>query len=370
MFSFKRDDFDEAAPRPWQGLMEHESMEDSDDADNDNDVQMEDPTDDNSDNKMASDLVVFPESTSMRILQVTPDNKILIRDEFCIDTLVQRNPQVLAALESCTELNISQKSVIATQPAMPMPVHASPALTLLMGKNQSKPRYISWMTSVYQLRQVLLEVRAGSIPFHKSVTPEQIDNAYDDFVAQMALRYDQQIQWISESFVRAAQNIEETESILLEFIKQLQAYSIFYINSLELYVWKLLIEPHGHPMLTLSDVLTPLSDLPMLSQCFNPYQTRDQIVDFFVTKHVIMETYMKQHVDTYTPLLVSVDLKQLPHRISVSVRNNDITYYCPAGTVYREYITLQTIYEYWRSFDDGHVLNEYWNWNPSMWKLQ
>lgn len=331
---------------------------------------------------------VFPEPTSPPLLEYANDNGCDVR--FLPDrippTLPVITPNVLLGLSSIAELTAGQKRTVCGHTCLPMVVHSSPLVALIMSRVASKKqqaipwksRYISWMQGTFQLRELMLAACNGIIPFHESVTDEFVHECHREFRSQMASYEYAQDERIQTLFAEARANPANTHAVLMTFIDYLEEYALYYVHSLEQFLFRTLIEPHGHG-LTLADVLTP-NERPSLDQCSplkrtknapsDRYTARQLAVDFFLIK--VPAVLARDAQVASQPDYVArqtFDLQQLPYRVEVHPATGAVRYNVPAGTVWRGYISLQTIYEYWLFCDTEHVLGDDWAWDPNTWRL-
>jgi hypothetical protein len=261
-----------------------------------------------------------------------------------------------------------------------MPVESSPLVSLFMTKVADgatmpwKPKYVSWMMSVFHVRELYLACINGLIDFHKDMTPDIIEAAHEELKEQIVLAENLQDERVTELLKLAKQDpIRNTPTCLVKFIQYLEEYAINYLHQFERFLYVTLLEKHaleqGDNGIRLEHVLT--RNVPVtLEMCSNPVDVRKFVVDFFAIK---VQAFQKRDAEVadyeYVPKQ-TLDLAQLPFRIIVHPSTNQIKYNCPASSVYRGYIDILTIYEYFRFCDTENILGDDFPWDPNSWVPQ
>lgn len=283
-------------------------------------------------------------------------------------------PGVLKGLASNEELTRRQKRTVCGHMCMPMPVESSPIVALFMTKVADgaampwKPRYVSWMMSAFHVRELYLACINGLIEFHKEMTPEKIEAAHNSLKDQLFMLEQRQDERVAQLFVLAKQDpYKNTQQCLVQFVKYLEEYSLYYLHLFEWFLFTTLIELHCPPDgIKLEHVLT--RPVPVtLEMCVDKVVTRQMVVDFFAIKVPAFQERDAAIADyEYVPKQ-TINLQQLPHRITVHPTTKQVKYNCPANTVYNGYIDVLTIYEYFCFCDTENVLGDSFPWDPNTW---
>lgn len=281
-------------------------------------------------------------------------------------------PGVLKGLASNQEFTSKQKRTVCGHKCMPMPVESSPIVALFMTKVADgaampwKPRYVSWMLSTFHVRELYLACINGLIDFHKDMTPEKIEAAHNSLKDQLVMLEERQDERVAELFLLARQDPQKnTQQCLLRFIAYLEEYSIYYIHLFERFLFTTLIELHGGGLL-LEHVLTR-AVLVTLDMCIDKVVTRNLVVDFFAIKVPAFQKRDAEIADYEYVTKDTLNLQQLPHRITVHPTSKQVKYNCPANWVYQGYIDVLTIYEYFCFCDTENVLGDSFSWDPNSW---
>lgn len=290
------------------------------------------------------------------------------------NTLPNIQPGIMKGLASIKELTIGQKRTICGHMCMPMPVESSPIVSLFMTKVTGgasipwKPQYINYMLSVFQLREFMLAIVNGLIPFHQTMTQEKIQYAFDEFKAHIAFYEHLQERRARELLCTAKANPAMTPDVLKQFISYLEEYSFYYIHSIERFIYITIIEPHLTPEhnLTLANFLTSNAQ-PTLSACLDPISTRKYVSDFFAIKVAVFKKHDDEVCDVDYVKKDTLNVQQLPHRIAVHPQTKELIYNCPRNMIWREFIDLQTIYEYFCFCDSENILGNDFYWDPRSW---
>jgi len=269
-------------------------------------------------------------------------------------SFISISPHVLLGLSSIQDITTSLKCSNCTHTVLPMPIHCSPMVVFIMSKVSSvdqkavtwKKRYTSWMLSIFQLRELMTAVQHGLLPFHGSITAEYRTECYTVFETQIARYADLQEQRIHDLFVQAHEDPLQMDACIDKFIVYLEEYSLYYIHTAEHYLFKILVAPRDSD-LVLADMLTP-NETPSLNMCDNPENVRALVVEFFSIK---VPLFLKHDKETCaTADYVSrecINLQKLPGRLNTE----------PQESIYRGYISRQTIREYWLFCDTDHIIN-------------
>lgn len=268
-------------------------------------------------------------------------------------------PAVLKGMSVIKEVSVRSKLSVCVQTAMPMPVHTAPIIALLAQKTTDqmwKPHYTGWMMSCFQLHEYFQATVQGLIPFHPTMTVEKIERAKNYLASQtnaLIMRQEDLIDTLIEHI--ATQDRKVTRQALETFMTYCIDYSFDYMDIYVHFLYTTLVEPHSGTEITLEDVLTPRVQ-PSLHECDDPYSVRQQVVDFFQTKVPAIDKRIQEQ-EEFEPSTV-MDLKQLPFRIQVDQKSKQIRYNCPKESVYRGYIDMLTIEEYFRYVDrEGKLKN-------------
>jgi hypothetical protein len=283
-------------------------------------------------------------------------------------------------MASIKDLTAAQKLVVCVKACMPMPIHASPLLALLVPTEEnSKRRVVSWLMSVFHLRSFMLAIinDNGLIPFHASVRDGYVRQCFDEMQAQLRAYDSAHDDRIHQLHRQVRLRAIGDRDALLRFIEYLEAYSFYYVHSLERFLFRCLVEPRPScAHIRLEHVLTPTNVRPSLDECAEPWDARELLVHFFQLKVMATRRYEESvKADEYEGDVPSAresfDLQQLPHRIVVK-RGHPTQYNCPQGTVYRGYVDMLTLVEYFHFCDTERVLDgpptpelptEPWTWS-------
>jgi hypothetical protein len=299
------------------------------------DQMEEDP----SENQRVFEQFVFPQSRAEEclIFAAAPSDGLFFKKELVPKTLIPLAPNILNGLESIDDLTAGQKSTLSVYMCLPMPVPASPLLTLISdnvprGAQQAhKHRHVSAVQSVFKLRSLALLVYQRAVPFHSSVTNEYPQECYDDFLEQI-----NSYEALQETRVRQLTE-EHPPDYINVFISYLEDFTWYYINSLEHYLFKTLIEPHGSSLL-LEHLLTPRVGIN-LSDCHpaTVQSVRKLVVDFFTLKVAATHKHEQRHAGPDYVQMNPFNLAQIEARITS----------LPPQQLYRGYIDKETMEEYY-----------------------
>ena len=273
------------------------------------------------------------------------------------DALNSFAPNILKALASIDIRGSDIKTGICKQPCMPMPVHASPLISLFQNKflippgktvviqtRPHKQKYVSFLFSCYQLHQLKDACKGGII----TLLPEkktQLMPALQEYDLRLKKMEEFQNYVLDELYAKSAAKEITAEQTMEEFILLLETFSLQYIHLLEYFLYTMLIEPFGLP---LESILTP-NERPTLGQCLEPAKIMMDVVMFF--KHQ-QESRDDQEAKNVKKGVANVDAKN-PHPIQWAAIEQRVKTQ-PPDQVYRGYITKDTLYEYFCHFDvDG-----------------
>jgi len=275
-------------------------------------------------------------SSELAVLQIVNPNPLFFKREFIPPTLLPLSPGVLNGLLSLDDLSQLQKCVLSVYSVLPIPVHTSPVMILMMdnvpkgAKQPQKRRFIGWMQSAYSLRSLMFLVQKKTLPFHVSITPEYVDECMDEFLEQTATYENMHFNRVEE-----LHTFPFSQSVLEKFVEYCEDFSFYYIHSIERYLYKILIEPHGSAHLSLENFLTPVSVKPMLHQCEHPEFIQRFVYDFFELKVLATHKYDQRHAGEDYVQKNPFQLETLRQRITTNV-----------GSHYRGCIDGQTLHEY------------------------
>jgi hypothetical protein len=323
MFSFNLSDKGYFSPHKYT-----EKNEDEEEEDDESNLKM-DTSNDTLGNAPFEQFVFVPSELALQ-------GPISFKREYIPPTLLPVPPNVLSGLETIDDLSQLQKCVLSIYAALPIPVHLSPVMILLMdnvpkgSKQPQKQRYISWMQSAYQLRSIMFLVQKKVLPFHKSLTPEYIDECMDEFLEQTSSYENMHFNRVEELYTYPF-----SPAILEKFVEYCEDFSYYYIHSIERYLYKTLIEPHGSAHLCLENLLTPRANKPTLNQCEHPQFIQKYVYDFFELKVLATHKYDQRHAGDDYVKRNPFQLDTLRQRIT----NN-------TGQHFRGCIDVQTLQEY------------------------
>jgi hypothetical protein len=298
-------------------------------------------------------------------------------------TVSSITPQIMKALASYKEATAKQKAAIAWQPCMPLPVHASPLVSLfenkyVLAKGQQtaaiqhrpyKEKYMPFMRSCYQLHQLIWAFNSGLIPFHPSFTEKHLRLARIEYQHQQKRLEYLQNQRLDDLYQKATGGgaggggaIVGMRDIMREFVSLLESYSLQYIHLMEYFIYTCLIEPHAGALhgLPLEACLTP-NVFPVLSECGTRTQQQEiiqEVVEFFKHKVTRREEQERQNAASGVQNTDAAPLCQLHYgTIEAIVQANGIP---PNGgqpvELYGGYMPFSTLYEYFCFMDIDGVL--------------
>ncbi len=355
-------------------VSESESSDDGDDGSGPEKMDEGDDNEELAQIELAREQFAFPIPEPMvEYSQNGRDMRFYLAPGIDTSSMPEFDPGPFKALSSVAQLTAGQKRTMCGHTAMPMPVHFSPIIALFVSripKGATMPwssKNLNWMLSGFHLREFMLAVRHKTLPFHSSVTEEFIDACATEFHSQMGLYELHQEARIHKLFDEIAIDSSRSRECLEQFVNYLEDYSLYYLHSIERFLFKTLVEPYKTG-LELKHVLTPHL-LPSLHECNDMRVTRQYVIDFFAITVPATRQYEKSHAEdnAYVEPRPSLDLQQLPHRIVVHPYTNQVKYNCPPNTVYRGYIDTLTLYEYFVFCDTENKLPADWDYNPNTW---
>lgn len=363
MFSFRTPEaftneeravFDEAEALLMDEDSEKEKEDDEEEAKSGD--EMDESGDEEEAEAFTSEQFVFPPSDA-RLVLCTADGFVQMRfdQQHIPKTLPFTSPQVVAAMATIKGLTAAHKLQFSYLPALPMPVHMSPLITLFESKQLEKgntvpwkPMYGSWMMSVFQLGQFMEMALAGVIPVPASTDPMLPKTESLIFQSQVKQYKNQQYARIAELHRRVAARPDDLNVCLQLFIGYLEDFSIYWINSMERYLFKVLIEPH-HSSLQLENILTP-REFPTLNQVQNKAAQQQLLAEFFEIKVGAYKDRERKEPNTKRGYEI-LDVRQIKHRISVNGLTGEVVLGVREQDVYLGYIDRQTILEYFLFLD-------------------
>ena len=287
------------------------------------------------------------------------------------------SPHLLLGLDSISEISADQKRTLVGALCIPMPIHASPLVALMLCKVENnvvtpwKPKYVNWMHTANQLREFMFLSQSGLIPVPPQTPTSLPEECFEEFEFQINKFDEMQYDRIQELFNIARDDPTQTQTCVLKFIEYAEEASYHYLHSCERFLWRTLIEPHKPEKLELQDVLTPY-DRPTLGQCENMFDTRSLVVDYFAIKVPAFKHKDQERAEKDYIFKDCIDLEGMKTRIQVHKQTHEVRYNCAPEHVYRGYIGLETIYQYWLFCDTASILGplDQWHqkWNLTMWK--
>ena len=308
----------------------------------------------------ASELFVFPVELKPFVLfngtiGIKHDQKILQ------PSFPNFNPAWLSSLASDATENMSIRRSIASQDIMPMPVFTSPVLLYVMSKTDNSWRkpIVSSILSLVKLKQLSKGILLGCVPFHPSVENGMPQKLYNQMLIQLKLYSKMQDDRLSIIFKNEAN--EPMEQRLFKFINYMEEGTLYYIHMYEKFIFESIIEPHNTDAceIELENILTSYQRPDFVFNNDNTVIVRN-MHEFFQLKSLLYKARDCESNFTF-------NLAQLPYRIEV-VNKTTLRYNCPEGTVYKGYIDLLTIYEYFRFLDVDNLV-DIQNWNPGGWRI-
>jgi len=215
------------------------------------------------------------------------------------------SPQILNGLDTLNDVTYAQNMAICIQPALPLIISVSPVLAFCRQKtskqnnkssNMPKVAYLTnWVLSATNLRQLVLIVGQGLVPFHPSVKPEFVKQSMQSFTNALE-RYELEV------FAAALKKATSLE----DFIESAEAAAFYYLNACERFLFNTIIRPHCGDSLTLAEMLTPRLTFT-LTQCHSAQQQqkmRDTVVIFFRLK---AQGLAERYTDKFPAMRVADD---------------------------------------------------------------
>lgn len=333
----------------------HDASEEGEEA------QLMDVADDEMEDDDTGGIFEFPDPSPNGLVYGEGGTKVRFNVDVIPKTFPVVSPQTMHAMASITQITGAQKAQFAHLPALPGPVHVSPMVTLLESKVNTgaqapwKPRYTSWMITMFQLAQFMEVARAGIIPVPPQTDPQLA--VEESFVFQNQVRhykrmhyeriYDLHRQVLNDP---SRQNVD---MCITRFAAFLEDFSLFYVHCMERFLFNVLIAPHNSDM-TLDLVLTHF-DRPTLEQCENKAAAQTLLAEFFQLKVETFKDRENGSTDVHRDYS-ALDLQQIPHRVSVNSLTGAIVSAVPKETVYRGFTDRQTLLEYFLFLDRSGIL--------------
>lgn len=302
---------------------------------------------------------VFPPSRCFDCIGPPAAGQCNFRREWIPPTLLPFNPGQLKALESIDAITADQKFTLGVYTALPMPVHVSPVITLFLDNvppkatPPRKDRYMSWWQSAFQLRSVAFLAYTAAVPYHSSVSNAFPRQCYDEEFIPQIQAYEELHRIRLEELFASCAGAEGTPApafggsggmpstqLLQRFIEYAEDFSLYYIHSLERYLWKVLIEPHlqsSNSPLTLEHLLTPAIPGLTLSQCENVKRARACVKDFFEFHVAATHLHEQRHAGDDYVKRNTFNLGDIERRITMT----------PPTELHGGYLDRQTAQEYW-----------------------
>lgn len=287
-------------------------------------------------------------------------------------SVVSVAPHVMNALSAYTDEMSKHKAAIMLHPCLPMIVHSSPMVSLISGvavvpPGQEKqkqlprpwhPRYTSFVYSAYQLHQLYLLAKHGCFPFPSEFTQERQRQICSNHQRQIEMAEELQNSRLDALYRRAvAEGNDAKDAVMHEFIALMESYCHHYLHIYEYTLHALLVEPRCQ--LALEHVLTPSNMSPSLDMCLP--EVRERVLEdcntFFNHK---IQTRVEQEAEILKRGEQLVDARPL-----VQMPVNSARQPCPPHLLFRGYLPLRTIYEYFWFLDaDGVLSKAQWSWEP------
>ncbi len=271
-------------------------------------------------------------------------------------------PQVMLGLRGWQELEEKEKRNVFGHVCMPMIVHGSPLVSLIMNKYvevkgkkkvaaQEKPfsrRYQSWAHSVFLLDQLRFACMNGMFPFHNSVTKTYLDKCAADFDVQLKQISDKLPFDLGFLFEKA--KMVGWKSVRQEFIDLLENYSMQHIWNIEFYLYSLLVLPYGDTI-TLSQVLTP-NERPSLA---NIIEGKRQNFLKDVHDYLAFRTFLRaeQILECNKKGIENPD--KSPNSLVPDRFKYDLDHSLPQD-IYRGYLPEKVLKEFFTSLDTKNIL--------------
>jgi hypothetical protein len=268
-------------------------------------------------------------------------------------------PNVFKAMASYEEGAELLNNAILVQPALPMPVHASPLISLF--ENQHLPgeaphdmltrpptwkrKYISWAKSARQLHELKTLALENVLPLHESITPQIRADMYKEFCRQLGLMETAQNRDLDTLYGNAAGASVSHTAVMERFLALMERYSLSYIWLLEYFLHSLLVAPYG-PSITLDTVLTP-NITPSLADCEQGGVAADVVRD--------MRVFFRAKYDMCAAQPDAADISRFKPRMELLY---DATAPAPGSG------------ETWRGWLPREVLIDYIRWTDCDAKLQ
>jgi len=211
-------------------------------------------------------------------------------------------PNVFKAMASYEEGTELLSTAILMQPALPMPVHASPLVALFEAQHLDdetptdmlkreptwKRKYISWVKSAHQLQTIKTLALNGVFPLHESLKEEHVKGMYGEFCKQLKIMETQQNADLDDLYNNASGASYTHRGVVERFLLLTELYSLMHIHLLEYFLHALLVAPYGVGI-PLDAVLTP-NDTPSLDDCQRAGVAQEVVRDmrvFFRGKYAV-----------------------------------------------------------------------------------
>lgn len=187
-------------------------------------------------------------------------------------------PQLLEGFMGNRKYVDELRAIIHAEHALPMPIHSSPILALFMKPkdgstdNLIRPSVTIWQKSMLQLMILKEMCIHGVLPFHQSITVEDVQRHHED--------------WVRNVDQARAQH-QRLPTLETAFVQELEHFSYKCIHLLEYFLHACLVAPHGIP---LEAVLTPVLDA---AEC--PFNVEPAVREFFEIKNNLLQSKMREY---------------------------------------------------------------------------
>lgn len=335
MFSFKQVKERFVSPHSYLPNKEEESDEELPESKKDGEEQDVEDMDTNPVEHAPFEQFVFPPSRYQEVIQ--HPQHFFFKRELIPLTLLPLSPGVLNGLEAIDEITNDQKKTASVHMALPILVHHSPLMALFLDNMPpecrtmpTKQRYMNWTQSVFQLRSLIPLIIDYALPFHSSVSNEYPQECMNEFLEQIQSYEEMHRKRVDDLFAE-----ENVGHVLKLFVDYCVEFSYYYIHSLEHFIYKVLIEPHGS-LISLEQVLTPIDVNLHISKCDKKEVALKCVVDFFVYKVFATEEHGKKYAGPDYVFRNPIQLGAIEARVKSA----------PPDQLYQGCLDTQTLREY------------------------
>lgn len=317
-----------------------------------------------------SDLISFP--TPCPQIIYSPDGSHFYFDRNLLPPTFPVTAQSLfdaMRAKAFRDVLASAKRAMASLLVLPMPVHASPTMAFFQAKsgaNQQthvlKPTLINWMDSMRDLEQLRFFIVTGVIPVRPTTPTYWIEQCEARYEAQLKAYETGQLERVQDGFARVAEangDLAVMKQEFLSFISYCEEAAYFYLHNLEHFIYKAVIEKHEQPELELAHLLTPQREKYSLAQVREaPGRCYGWVVEFFT---FLIDDCRLNDEREGVAFVNTINLQAIKEETILVHPNSGAIRVHPnldMSQLYRGYISLQSLWEYWLFWDTGNVVRD------------